>query len=220
MPRGRAAPSRTIATPDDLAEGLDWLARRDPRLKAVMAVAGVLPLRRRPGGLPGLLRIVIGQQLSVASANAIWSRLELAFPEMTADRIHRARVARLKKAGLSGAKIRTLRAIAAAVREGLDLDDLAHAPPEVAHATLTAIHGIGGWTADIYLMFCLGHPDVFPAGDLALRNAVGQAFDLELPVAPGTIAEIAAAWSPWRTVAATLFWAYYAAIKARKAVPV
>lgn len=219
MSHHRNAAVRSIESREDIAVGLAWLAKRDKRLKAVIAVVGALPLRRRPGGLPGLARIVIGQQVSVASANALWERLELAFPEMTADALHRARVSRLQKAGLSGAKIRALRAIAAAVRDGLDLDALAHAPPEEAHAALTAIHGIGGWTADIYLMFCLGHPDIFPVGDLALRNAVADAFALEKPVAPAVVAEIAERWSPWRSVAATLFWAYYGAIKSRKIVP-
>jgi DNA-3-methyladenine glycosylase II len=212
-------PLRTIETADDLAAGLAALAKRDRRLKRVIAAVGALPLRRRPGGLGGLARIVVGQQLSVASANAIWARLELTLPEMTAEALHRARLSRMQKAGLSGAKIKTLRAIAAAVRNGLDLDALAHAPPEEAHATLTAIHGIGGWTADIYLMFCLGHPDIFPVGDLALRNAVADAFGLEKPIAPAAVAAIAEKWSPWRSVAATLFWAYYGTIKARKIVP-
>jgi DNA-3-methyladenine glycosylase II len=216
----RAPGIRTIETIDDLAEGLAWLSKRDKRLKGVVVAAGGLPLRRRAGGFPGLLRIVVGQQLSVASANAIWTRLEQALPEMNAEAIRRARVARLRKAGMSGPKISTLRAIARAVRDGLDLDALAHAPAEEAHAALTAIHGIGGWTADIYLMFCLGHADIFPAGDLALRNAVADAFGLAKPVSPAAVAGIAAAWSPWRTVAATLFWSSYGAAKSRKPVPV
>jgi DNA-3-methyladenine glycosylase II len=219
MPSSRAAAIRTIESVDDVAAGLAWLARRDRRLKTVITTAGTLPLRRRPGGFPGLARIVVGQQVSVASANAIWTRLESAFPEMTADVLHRARTSRLRKAGLSGPKIRTLRAITAAVRDGLDLDALAHAPAEEAHAALTAVHGIGGWTADIYLMFCIGHPDIFPAGDLALRNAIADAFALEKPLAPAVVAEIAAAWSPWRSVAATLFWAYVGALKSRKIIP-
>jgi DNA-3-methyladenine glycosylase II len=211
---------RTIETTADLEEGLAHLVRRDKRLKAVAKVAGVLPLRRRAPGFGGLARIITGQQLSVASADAIWSRFALAFPEMTADAVLKARVPRFRKAGMSAAKIKTLRAIASAVRDGLDLDMLAHMPAEEAHAQLTAIHGIGPWTADIYLLFCLGHPDVFPAGDLALRVAVGDAFGMDGPVAPAPLAEMAEAWSPWRSVAATLFWAYYAARRKQKALPV
>jgi DNA-3-methyladenine glycosylase II len=211
---------RTIETMDDIAEGLAYLVRKDRRLKAVAKVAGALPLRRRTAGFGGLARIITGQQLSVASADAIWGRFELAFPEMTADAILRARVPRFRKAGMSAAKIKTLRAIADAVRDGLDLDALAHAPAEEAHARLTAIHGVGPWTADIYLLFCLGHPDIFPVGDLALRNAVADAFGMETPIAPAPLGEMAETWSPWRSVAATLFWAFYAARRKQKAVPV
>jgi DNA-3-methyladenine glycosylase II len=210
----------TIESTDDLAKGLGHLVKVDPRLEAVAKAAGVLPLRRRAAGFAGLARIITGQQLSVASADAIWSRFELAFPEMNADAVLKARVPRFRKAGMSAAKIKTLRAIASAVRDGLDLDTLAHMPADEAHARLTAIHGIGPWTADIYLLFCLGHPDVFPVGDLALRVAVSDAFALEAPISPARRAEMAEAWSPWRSVAATLFWAYYANMRKRKAVPV
>ncbi|HEY5082629.1 MAG TPA: DNA-3-methyladenine glycosylase 2 family protein [Bauldia sp.] len=211
---------RTIETIDEVAAGLAYLGKVDRRLKPVIKIAGVLPLRRREPGLTGLLRIVVGQQLSVASANAIWTRFEASFPEMSAEAVHRARETRFRKAGMSGPKIRTLRAVAAAVRDGLDLDALAHAPAEEAHATLTGLHGIGPWTADIYLLFCLGHADIFPVGDLALRNAVAGAFSLPTPLSPADTAEIAAKWSPWRSVAATLFWAYYGAQKKKKMTPV
>ena len=211
---------RTIDTVDDIAEGVAHLTRVDRRLKAVAKTAGTLPLRRREAGLSGLARIIVVQQLSVASANAIWNRFAEAFPEMNADALHRAREPRYRKAGVSGPKIRTLRAIAAAVRGGLDLDALAHLPAEEAHATLTQIHGVGQWTADIYLVFCLGHPDIFPVGDLALRNAVAGAFGLPTPIDPDEVAAIAEKWSPWRSVAATLFWAYYGARRAKILVPV
>jgi len=208
-----------IESTDDIAEGIAWLAARDGRLAPVIAAAGELPLRRRPGGLAGLARIIVGQQVSVASAEAIWGRFVAAFPDVTPQALLRAREPRFRKAGLSAPKIRALRAVAAACREGLDLDALAEAPAEAAHARLTVITGIGPWTADIYLLFCLGHPDIFPVGDLALRNAVADAFALDMPAAPATIAEIAAVWSPWRSVAATLFWAYYSARKQRKLLP-
>jgi DNA-3-methyladenine glycosylase II len=211
---------RTIETADDLAEGLAHLTRVDRRLKKVARDAGELPLRRSEAGFPGLLRIVVGQQLSVASARAIWGRFADAFPELTPDAVHRAREPRFRKAGMSAPKIRTLRAVAAACRNGLDLDALAGMAAEDAHARLVEVHGIGPWTADIYLMFCLGHPDVFPAGDLALRVAVAEAFGLESPADPAELAAMAMKWSPWRSVAATLFWAYYGQRKARKAVPV
>lgn len=210
---------RTIETTDDLAEGLAHLATADRRLKKVIGIAGELPLRRSEGGFRGLARIVVGQQLSVASARAIWGRFSAAFPELTPDAVHKARAMKFRKAGMSAAKIRTLRAIAAACRDGLDLDDLATIPTEEAHARLTEVHGIGPWTADIYLLFCLGHRDIFPAGDLALRSAVGEAFGMESPLAADALAAIAGQWSPWRSVAATLFWAYYGQRRARPMAP-
>ncbi len=211
---------RIIETETDIAEGLEYLARRDRRLRKVIRIAGPVPLRRRSGGLEGLARIVVGQQLSIASAEAIWSRFSAAFPGSAAEAILAAGDDALSAPGLSSPKIRTLRAVAAACRDGLDLDALATAPAEEAHARLTAVKGIGPWTADIYLLFCLGHADIFPAGDLALRNAVADAFGLEPPVAPAAIAGIAEKWQPWRGVAARLFWAYYRVRRSRAAVPV
>jgi DNA-3-methyladenine glycosylase II len=211
---------RVIETEADIAEGLDYLARRDRRLKKVIRTAGTVPLRRRGQGFGGLARIIVGQQLSVASAAAIWGRLEQAFPQMDAASLAAASDEILRGVGLSAAKIRTLRAISQAVNEGLDLASLADAPAEAAHGRLTGIKGIGPWTADIYLLFCLGHADIFPVGDLALRNAVAEAFGLEPPVPVDVLADIAAKWSPWRGVAARLFWAYYRAMRQRAAVPV
>jgi DNA-3-methyladenine glycosylase II len=217
---GGAPGLRTIESADDLAEGLAHLLTADRRLEAVAGIAGNLPLRRREPGFAGLARIIVGQQLSVASASAIWERFAASFPELTPAAVRAARLPKLRSAGLSAPKIRTLKAVARACGEGLDLDALAHAPAEVAHARLVEIHGIGPWTADIYLLFCLGHPDVFPVGDLALRNAVADAYGLETPADAAAIAAIAEGWTPWRSVAATLFWAYYGARRARKGLPV
>ena len=211
---------RTIDSEADIEEGLTHLARRDRRLVRVIRVAGPVPLRRRPNGFAGLLRIVSAQQLSGASAAAIWSRFEAAFPDCRADAILAADDAALKATGMSAPKIRTLRAAAAAVRDGLDFEALAAMPAEAAHARLTAIPGIGPWTADVYLLFCLGHADVFPAGDLALRHAVADAFGLAPPVPANELAVIAERWSPWRGVAACLFWTYFRAIKQMGALPV
>src|SRR5262249_39784368 len=148
---------RVIASEADIAEGLEYLAMRDRRLRRVMKRAGPVPLRRRPSGVVGLARIVVGQQVSSASAEAIWGRLERAFPDFSAAAVAAGDDATLKAVGLSGAKIKTLRSVAAATLDGLDLDALAEAPAEAAHARLTELPGIGPWTADIYLLFCLGH---------------------------------------------------------------
>jgi DNA-3-methyladenine glycosylase II len=210
---------RLIRTEADIAAGLAHLLRCDRRLRAVAELAGPVPLRRLQPGFPGLARIVVGQQLSVASAAAIWGRLAAAFPGCPVEAIAGAADAGLAAAGLSRAKIATLRRIAAALGKGLDLDGLATVTPETAHARLTAIPGIGPWTADLYLLFCLGHADIFPAGDLALRKAVGEAFGEVRPVAARELAERARRWSPWRGVAARLFFAYYRARRGLAAVP-
>jgi DNA-3-methyladenine glycosylase II len=212
-------PYATIETLDDVARGVAHLAKKDRRLKPVIRIAGELPLRRRPPGFPGLARIIVGQQLSVASASAIWARFEKAFPEMTPEAVGKSRDAKLQKTGLSAAKIRTLRAIAEACAGGLDLEGLAAVDPDAARAALQQVKGIGPWTADIYLLFCLGHPDVFPVGDLALRNAVAEAFGAPPPMDPGELAALAEAWSPHRSVAAYLFWAFYGAQRKKKAAP-
>jgi DNA-3-methyladenine glycosylase II len=213
--------SRFLHTESDLQAGMAALIAQDPRLAPVLEKAGMPGLRRREAGYAGLCAIVCGQQLSTASAAAIRSRLLAAFDPFHHDAVRRARADRLKRLGLSAPKIKSIKAIATSIANGqIDLDAVARMPADEAHAALTALHGIGPWTADIYLMFCLGHPDVFPAGDLALRVAVAEAFGLESPADPAELAAMAMKWSPWRSVAATLFWAYYGQRKARKAVPV
>jgi DNA-3-methyladenine glycosylase II len=212
--------SHRIDTEADIEAGLSALLAADPRLAPVAAMAGRLPLRRRPGGFAGLAGIVVSQQLSTASANAIWGRLAAAYDPFTPQALIRARAVRLAGLGLSGPKIRALKEIAKAIAGGrLDCDALADLPADAAHAALCAIHGIGPWSADIYLMVCLGHADAWPAGDLALQEAARLAF--ALPVRPNAKETIALAdpWRPWRGVAARLLWAYYRAVKQRDPAP-
>jgi DNA-3-methyladenine glycosylase II len=211
---------RIIESYKDIADGLRAIMRRDPRLKPIVKAAGPIPLRRRVAGYEGLARIVVGQQLSIASADAIWNRFAGKFPHFDPVRISRARDPTFRSLGLSGAKTKTLRAIAAAQRNGLDFEALATIPGEEAHARLTEIHGVGPWTADIYLLFCLGHADIFPAGDLALKNAVAAGLALRKRPETNELAEMAAIWSPWRGVAARLFWAYYRTLRKKEAAPV
>jgi DNA-3-methyladenine glycosylase II len=213
--------SRRIDTEADIAAGLGVLLAADPRLVAVAAAAGPLPLRRRAGGYAGLASIVVSQQLSTASANAIWGRLAAAYDPFTPQALIRARSDRLARLGLSAAKIRALKEIARAIAGGaLDCDALPDMAADAAHQSLCAIHGIGPWTADIYLLFCLGHPDAWPAGDLALQEAARLAFALPARPTHKEIVVLAEPWRPWRGVAARLLWAYYRAIKQRDAVPV
>jgi len=199
-----------IHTEADLDAALRALGLIDPRLAALVAKAGRPPLRRRPDGFAGLAAIVVAQQLSTASANAIWGRLAAAFDPLVPADILRARPARLARLGLSRPKIRALKKIARAVERGeLTLAALGEVAAEEAHAALTAVHGIGPWTADIYLLSCLGHADAWPAGDLALQEAARIAFDLKTRPTAKELQAMAEPWRPWRAVAARILWSYY-----------
>ena len=209
-----------IHTETDLDDALARLVAADPRLAALLQVAGRPPLRRRAGGFEGLASIVISQQLSVASAAAVWGRLSAALDPFHHGAVRRARTRTLQRAGLSAAKIRTLKAVATAIDKGtIDLDGLTRVDADEAHALLTALHGIGPWTADIYLLTCLGHADAWPAGDLALQEAARIAFALAARPTTKEMGPIAEAWRPWRGVAARLLWTYYRAIKRREGAP-
>ena len=208
-----------IETQDDIERGLAALARLDPRLVPVIAAAGPVPLRRRAPGFAGLAEIVTAQQVSKASATAIFARLEAAVAPLDAATFARATDETLRAVGLSAGKVRTLRGLAAAVREGLDLPALALAPPGEAEATLVALHGIGPWTAEAFLLFCAGHEDVFPAGDLALQVAAGDVAGLGARPDERETRAIAARWSPHRSVAARLMWVHYGRLTGRDAAP-
>ena len=205
----------------DLDAGLKELLKADPRLAPLFAKTGIPTLRRRESGFAGLCLIVVNQQLSTASAGAIWKRLEEAYDPFTADVIQRARPAKLARLGLSAAKIKTMKAISQAVVKGeINLLALADLDADAAHAALTHLHGIGPWTADVYLLFCLGHADAWPAGDLALQEAARLALDLPTRPTAKAMAPLADGWRPWRGVAAHLLWAYYRVLKNRDPVPV
>jgi len=203
-----------------LGRGLRALTRRDPVMKRLVALGARPALRRREPGFAGLAGIIVSQQLSTASADAIWRRLAARFPGLSADDIAAACDDDLRAVGLSAPKIRTLRASAAAVAAGLPLERLGDVGADEAHALLTTIKGIGPWTADIYLLFCLGHADAFPAGDLAVQEAARLA--LALPARPPEkeLLALAERWRPWRGVAAKVLWAYYRLAKSREGAPI
>lgn len=205
---------RIITCDADVAEGAAWLAHAEPRFARALEIAGPLPLRRRPDGFAELLSAIVSQQVSLASARAIWTRLE------SAGLTDPARVAAtsqdgLRALGLSRQKARYAHALAAA---GLDFDSLRTAPDAEVVRTLTVVPGIGAWTAEIYAMFCLGRADVFAPGDLALQEAARQLFDLHERPRERALRQMATAWSPWRSVAARLLFAYYRAIKQREGI--
>jgi DNA-3-methyladenine glycosylase II len=209
-----------LHTDADLHKALRRLIKADPRLEPVLAKAGKPKLRRRPAGFPGLCAIVVSQQLSTHSARAIWGRLEAAFEPFHHDALRQARAPKLARLGLSKPKIKTLKALGTAVSNGvINLNALGDMEADDAHQALIALHGIGPWTADIYLLFCLGHADAFPAGDLALQEAARIGLGLKARPDAKQMVALAENWRPFRGVAAHLLWAYYAAVKRRDPAP-
>jgi DNA-3-methyladenine glycosylase II len=208
-----------LHTEDDLRAGLANLIMADPRLAPVAEKAGAFNLRRREAGYAGLCAIVCGQQLSTASAAAIRDRLLAAFEPFHHDSVRKARTDKLKRLGLSMPKIKAIRAIGTALSKGhIDLDAVGDMEADAAHQALVALHGVGPLTADIYLLFCLGHADAFPAGDLAVQEAARIAFDLRKRPDAKALTKMAEAWRPWRGVAAHLLWAYYHVVKRREGI--
>lgn len=206
-----------IHTEADLEHAIAALVAADPRWAPILKRGGKPPLRRREGGFAGLAQIIVSQQVSVASAAAIHGRLVAIGDPFDHTSVLRARRDKLVRVGLSGAKIKTLKAIAKAIASGgIDLHSLAGMPADDAHAALIALHGIGPWTADIYLLTCIGHADAWPAGDLALQEAARVAFGLRKRPTTKDMGALAERWRPYRAVAARLLWTYYRAVKKRE----
>jgi len=206
--RKRQRPRVALESVADIRAGVARLRKVCPTMRRVHDLVGDPPLRRHAAGFQGLAQVVVGQQLSAASAGAIWTRTALAVDPFDARRLLAVDVAALRAAGLSQGKIRTLRAAADAIASGaLDLETAL--PDEDLRAALLAITGIGPWTADIYVMFCLGRADGFAPGDLALQLAAQRAFGLDERPEARALAQIAERWRPWRGVAARLLWAFH-----------
>ena len=199
----------------DIDRGIKFLCRQEPAFaRAAARINAPIPLRRRAGGFDALLKAIVAQQLSVASAAAIWARAEAAgFTQ--AQRILSTTDVALREVGLSRQKIKYVRALALA---DVDFDALAAASTEEVVGVLTQISGIGVWTAEIYAMFSLGHLDVFPSSDLALQEATKDLFGMTDRPSANALKTMAVDWSPWRAVAAHVLWAYYSAIKKREGI--
>jgi DNA-3-methyladenine glycosylase II len=205
-----------IHTEADLDNAIARLAALDPRWAPIIARTGRPPLRRRTGGFEGLAQIIMGQQLSTASAAAIHGRLIAIADPFDHHAVLRTRKDRLLRIGLSNAKVKALKEIAKAIEaKHIDLAALAELPADEAHAALVALYGIGPWTADLYLLACLGHADAWPAGDLALQEAARMAFGLRARPTTKEMGPLAEGWRPYRAVAARLLWSYYRVIKQR-----
>jgi DNA-3-methyladenine glycosylase II len=186
------------------------LAARDARLADALARYGLPPLWARDPGFPTLLRIILEQQVSLASARAAFDRLHAAADPLTPERFLEFDDAELKAIGFSRQKTRYGRELSRAVLSGaLDLEMLREMDDDSVRAALTSVTGIGRWTADIYLLMALGRPDVWPLGDLALEVAAAEV--LGLPQRPGRaeLAAFAEGWRPYRAVAARILWHAY-----------
>lgn len=203
---------RVIRGDSCVAEGAAWLAAREPRFAAALTRTGPLPLRLRPDGFTALLDAIVSQQVSRASADAIWRRLEAA-GLTTESAVAAAGEGDLRACGMSRPKIGYATALA---RAGVDYAGLRAATTEEVIGTLVALPGVGRWTAEIYAMFSLGRADVFAPGDLALQEAARILFDLPARPSERAFRAMAEAWSPWRSVAARALWAYYRVEKSRE----
>jgi DNA-3-methyladenine glycosylase II len=209
-----------IRSESDITSAIGRLLAIEPAFKIVAEAAGPVPLRKLPTGYEGLAGIVVSQMVSRASADAIWARLKALLCEVTPASVLGRSVEELRGVGLSGAKESTLRNLARACADGLDLDRTAHLPANEAIREMTDLKGVGLWTAEVYLLFAAGHPDIFPSGDVALRTAAGEAFGLAERPADKALRKMAEDWQPERSIAARVLWAYYAGRHKRDAMPV
>ena len=204
----------SIKTEKDIVEGLKKLGQLDETLLPVINQTPFVPLRREQSGFPGLVRIIIGQHVSTASASAIHGRFVEAIHPVTPKRYLETPEETLIQIGLTRAKQATINTLAEAILNAtLDLEQINLLNESDAIKKLTALKGIGPWTAEVYLLFCAGHPDIFAAGDLALREAVRHAYNMKERPSEKELREIATKWSPFRGIATRLFWSYYEHVK-------
>ncbi|MBX2853815.1 MAG: DNA-3-methyladenine glycosylase 2 family protein [Rhodobacteraceae bacterium] len=207
---------RRVDCAADLEEGVSHLIKIEPRFAHAVDSGGPPPLRRRHPGFAALLQVLVEQQVSVAAGLAIWGRIEAA-GVTTPEAVLARDIEELRSLGLSRPKARYAREAAAAIQTGsLDFDRLAGANLDAAMAELTAITGVGRWTAEIYLMFCDGRADLLPVGDIALQEAARALFELDERPKGEAFDALGAPWSPWRSVAARVLWAYYRTLKGRE----
>ncbi len=205
---------RVLENDADVKAAVAKLIALEPRFAVVIDTHGHPPLRRAGANLEGLLRIVTDQLISRQAGNAIWRRVEAKLAPFDAGAIARKREASLRKLGLSGAKARSFKAIAAAVADGrLDFASLGKLSDAEILRRLIALDGIGPWTADIFLLAAMGRVDAWPSGDLALQAAAQNLFDLSARPSHKQLTEMAEGWRPWRAVAARLLWSHYRGLK-------
>lgn len=204
--------------PAHARDGLDRLIRLDPDLAAIEAAAGPLPWRSRPEGFTALLQAIVGQQISNQAAAAIWRRLAAVPGALAPAGLLALDDEMLRAAGLSRPKVSHARSLAEAFQDGrLDATRLAAMDDLSAIAAIAAVRGMGPWSAEVYLLFALGRPDVFPAGDIALAGAVAHLKRLPDRPAPAALRALSEQWRPWRALAARLLWHHWRHLTGRPA---
>lgn len=207
-----------MTTSDEIAQHLGALRRRDRHIARAIRENGMPTSRRIKPGFATLIRIIIDQQVSTAAGAAIWRKLEnAASGRVTAESLAALGEAGVRANGMSGQKTRyTMGLVEAALCGDLDMDALVHAEDDAVRAKLTSYKGIGPWTADIYLMFGLGRPDVWPSGDLGLQAGAHLLLKLRKRPTPERLYAIGEPWRPYRSSAAILLWQYYGALGRKK----
>ncbi len=206
LPVGESAPEDAAR----LHQQMIALARRDLALQAIIDRYGLPPYWQRPRSFPGLLRIILEQQVSLASAKAAYEKLLQLLPDLTPGAFLTLDEAALRQAGFSRQKIAYNRILAAALLSGeLDLDDLEQQDDEQVRARLIRLKGIGHWTADIYLLLALRRPDVWPVQDLGLIGGVQRAYGLNAPPSREALLTLGERFRPYRSTATRLFWHRY-----------
>ena len=202
-------------TPVEIAAAREALIDLDPALSRAHAQTPVFDWRVRTGGFEGLFHMIVDQQVSVASAAAIWARVATGLDgAVTPERVLATDIEVLRGFGLSIQKATYGHEIARAQVEGrIDFDHLERLSDQEAIARLVAIKGVGKWTAETFLMFCEGRQDVFPGGDIALQEAIRWADGATLRPSEKQAWARAEIWSPHRSVAAHLLWGWYGAVK-------
>ena len=208
-----------LNTQADLEDAIHALVKQDPRLKPILELTGMPALRRREPGFAGLAQSSAASNCRPRAPRRSGAGSPPRSIRSTTTPLRRARADRLGRLGLSAAKIKTLKNLAREIAaERLNLDVLADEDADAAHNTLTALHGIGPWTADVYLLFCLGHGDAWPAGDLAVQEAIKIGLGLKTRPTAKQMAPLAEPWRPLRGAAAHLWWSYYRVLKKREGV--
>ncbi len=193
-----------------IKKGLDAIAAKDGDVKKALQQLDYPEPRIRPAGFETLVSTIVSQQLSTKAASAIMGRVRDLLPELNAAAVLSARKTSLRKAGLSERKVEYIRALAKAIKTGaFDPDQLTHMDDTTAIAEITALHGFGPWSAEIYLMFSLGRHDIFPANDLALQVALQNLKQLKQKPGPAKARELVSHWAPWRSAGSLFLWHFY-----------